>query len=93
VSQNVWSGADYTPFTTVAGVVKPRAGRLMKIVVTAAVTGSITVYDNPSAASGNILFVSPAAPTVGTEYVIDVPAKTGMWCVPGSAGGFNVIWN
>ena len=91
MSQNVWSGADYLSFTTTAGVVKPRAGRLMKIVVTAAVTGSITIYDNPSAASGTILFTA-TTPAVGI-IPVDVPAKTGMWCVPGSAGGFNVVFN
>ena len=92
MSQNVYTGADYAPFTTVAGVVKARAGRLAKVVVTATLTGSITIYDNPSAASGTIVWVSPGAPTVGTEFVIDVPAKTGMWCVPGSAGSFNVVF-
>ena len=92
MSQNVYTGADYVPFTTTAGVVKARGGRLAKVVVTATVTGSITIYDNPSAASGNVIFVSPSAPTVGTEFVIDVPARTGMWCVPGSAGSFNVVF-
>lgn len=88
-----FQGANYAVFTTVAGVVKARAGRLAKIVVTVTVTGSITVYDNPAAASGNIIYVSPAAPTAGTILVVDVPAKSGMWCVPGSAGGFNVVYS
>lgn len=85
-------GSDYVVFTTTAAAVKARAGRLAKIVVTATVTGSITIYDNPSAASGNVIYVSPAAPTAGTVLTVDVPAKTGMWCVPGSAGGFNVVF-
>jgi len=92
VSQNVFSGADYVSFTTVAGVVKPRAGRLVKIVVTAAITGSITIYDNPSAASGTVLFTQ-ATPAVGPPILIDVPAKSGMYCTPGSAGAFNVVYN
>jgi hypothetical protein len=89
----VFIGADYVPFTTVAGVVKARAGRLAKIVITATITGSITIYDNPAAASGNVIYVSPATPAVGTVLTIDVPAKTGMWCVPGSAGSFNVVFS
>lgn len=84
-------GADYVAFTTVAGVVKARAGRLAKIVVTAAITGSVTIYDNPSAASGTVLFTA-TTPAVGI-VPIDVPAKTGMWCVPGSAGAFNVVFS
>ena len=24
---------------------------------------------------------------------IDVPARSGMWVVPGSAGAFNVVWS
>ena len=91
--EETFQGQTYAVFTTTAGVVKPRPGRLAKIVVTAAVTGSITIYDNPSAASGNVIYVSPAAPTLGTILVIDVPARTGMWCVPGTAGGFNVVYS
>jgi len=91
--QDTYSGQSYAAFTTVAGAIKARAGRLSKIIVTSTVTGSITIYDNPSAASGNIIYVSASAPAAGQVIVIDVPARTGMWCVPGSAGGFNVIYS
>jgi hypothetical protein len=91
--EETFQGQTYAVFTTVAGVVKPRGGRLAKIVVTATLTGSVTIYDNPSAASGNIIYVSAANPTVGTVLPIDVPARSGMWCVPGSAGGFNVVYS
>jgi hypothetical protein len=86
-------GSDYVGFTTTAGAVKARAGRLAKIVILSTITGSITIYDNPSAASGALLYVSPAAPTVGTVLPIDVPARAGMWCVPGTGGAFNVIFS
>lgn len=86
-------GSDYVAFTTTAGAVKARAGRLAKIVVTASVTGSITIYDNPTAASGTIVYVSAATPAIGTVIPIDVPFRTGAWCVPGSAGGFNVVFS
>ena len=91
--EETFQGQSYAVFTTVAGAIKARPGRLMKIMVTATVTGSITVYDNPSAASGNIIYISASAPAVGQLLVIDVPARSGMWCVPGSAGGFNVIYS
>jgi len=90
--QDTFQGQSYVSFTTTAGVVKPRPGRLAKIVITAAVTGTITIYDNPSAASGTVLYVS-ATPPVGPVIPIDVPARSGMWCVPGSAGGFNVVYS
>jgi len=86
-------GTDYVGFTTTAGAAKARAGRLAGITVLSTITGSITVYDNPTAASGALLYVSPANATVGTFIVIDVPAKYGMWVVPGSAGAFNVVIN
>lgn len=84
-------GADYVPFATANVVVKPRAGRLAKVVVTTAVTGSLTFYDNPSAASGNVLFTA-TTPAVGITP-IDVPAHTGIFLVPGSAGAGIVVFS
>jgi hypothetical protein len=91
--QDTYSGQNYAPFTTTAGAAKARPGHLVQIVVTSAVTGSITIYDNPSAASGNILYISPAAPTAGQVLPIGMPARSGMWVVPGTAGGFNVVYS
>lgn len=87
------AGTDYVGFTTTAGAAKTRAGRLAGITVLSTITGSITIYDNPSAATGPLLYVSPSAPTVGTFINLDIPAKFGMWVVPGSAGAFNVEIN
>jgi hypothetical protein len=82
-------GADYAAFTTVALAVKPRAGRVAKLSITTPYTTAITIYDNPSAAAGTVLFVSATAPPVGI-IPIDIPAKTGIYLVPG-AGGAGVL--
>lgn len=81
-----FNGSDYVAFTTSNVAIKARGGRLARVIVTAAVTGNITIYDNPSAAAGNILFQA-VAPTAPNSFLVDVPAKTGIFCVPGSAGG------
>lgn len=91
-TSDVGSGMDYVPFATTNLAVKARAGRLVKVSVTTAVTGSLTFYDNPSAASGNILAVL-ATPAVGAPIVLDLPAKSGIYLVPGSAGAGIVVFS
>jgi hypothetical protein len=86
-----FQGANYAAFTTTNVAVKPRAGRLAKLVVTSAVTGSVTIYDNPSAASGNVLY-TVTTPAVGIT-VLDIPAKSGIYLVPGSAGAGILVYS
>ena len=88
---DTFQGANYAPFATTNVAVKPLAGRIAKLVVTSAVTGSITIYDNPSAASGTVLFTA-TTPAVGITP-LDIPAKTGIYLVPGSAGGGLLIYD
>jgi len=84
----------YTAFTTTAGAAKAGAGRLGRLHVTANVTGTITIYDNATAASGTILYASPANPTVGTVTDLGgLRAKYGVWVVPGSAGSFLLTYD
>lgn len=72
--------AAFTTSVTATGVVKPGAGRLLKIVVTTAMSAAATtIYDNASAASGTILFVVPASAAVGNVYTIDLPAVNGIF--------------
>jgi len=89
--EETFQGQTYAAFATTAGVVKPRPGRLAKIVVTAAVTGSITIYDNPSAATGTVLFTA-TTPAVGIT-VLDIPARSGIYLVPGSAGAGILVYS
>jgi hypothetical protein len=86
-----FSGADYVAFGTAGVVVKPRAGRLAKVVVTSAVTGNLTFYDNPSSATGTML-CQLTTPAVGVPIVLDIPARTGIYLTPGSAGGGIVVF-
>ncbi|HXM32265.1 MAG TPA: hypothetical protein VN921_01335 [Chthoniobacterales bacterium] len=60
-------------------------GRLRRIVVTAAGTASTTFYDDPAAAQGTVLFVTPAVPPLGMIYELDFPVSNSVWAV-GIAG-------
>lgn len=62
------------PSTT---TIKKGIGRICRIVVTTAGTAAFTVFDN-IAASGNVLFVSPATTSVGTVFDLAIPAQTGI---------------
>jgi hypothetical protein len=64
-----------------AAAVRTGPGRLRKIVVTAAGTASTTFYDDPAAAQGTVLFVTPAAPALGTIFDVNLPAAKGIWAV------------
>jgi hypothetical protein len=69
------------------GIVKASAGRLLKVIVTTAFStaGTMTFYDNASAASGIQLLAIPlAAGTVGAIFTIDLPAFNGIFV--GSSG-------
>jgi hypothetical protein len=66
--------------------VKTRPGTLHKLIVTAAVTGAITVHDNASAASGPVLYTSAANPAVGTVVDLEVRCNFGAFVTVGSAG-------
>ena len=65
-------------------VVKASAGFLAKVIVISSGSAVSPFYDNPSAASGNILFELPASPTIGTVYTVQIPATTGIYCGGGT---------
>ena len=76
-----------TVSATATGVVKPSAGRLLKAVVTTALSAAaITIYDNASTNSGTILFVIPASAAAGSVYTIDLPAVNGIYASFGGTG-------
>lgn len=73
---------------------KAAPGRLCRIVITAAGTASITFFDNASAASGTVLFISPASTSIGTIFDVQVPAQNGITASnPASSPGFTVSWD
>lgn len=61
-------------------VVKAAAGRLCRVLVTAAGTGagSVLIYDNATTNSGTVIGVIPATVAVGTYYTFDLPAANGI---------------
>lgn len=84
---NITKGQNYVIFVAnTPAAVKVGRGFLHRIIITATITGTITVNDNPTAASGPLLFTSAAAPAVGTVIEVNVPFNTGAWLVPGTAG-------
>jgi len=93
--EEVFSGQTYAVWNGGTNqVIKARAGRVAKVFVNLNVTsGTLTVYDNPSAASGTILFQSAAAPTSGTIYPVDMPARTGIYLVTPTDGAGIVTYS
>jgi hypothetical protein len=86
-------GEYYRVFTAgAAGAAKPEPGWLSRVIVTATLTGTLTIYDNPTTAAGNVLFTI-ATPAAGAIYDIRIPATRGIWVVPGSAGTVNVVYD
>lgn len=82
---------------TTSGVVLARPGVLISAVVVVALgTGAVTIYDNASAASGNVLAVIPASAAVGT--VVDfgggagVEARAGIFADFASTGTVNFLF-
>lgn len=74
--------------------IKAAPGRLCRISITVAGTASVTVFDNASAASGTVLFISPATTTIGTVYDIQMPAQSGITLSnPASSPGFTISWD
>lgn len=61
-------------------VVKASAGRLCRILVTTAGSGSgnVLVYDNASTNSGTVIGIVPATIAIGTFYNFEMPAANGI---------------
>lgn len=85
------TGTNYAQIAAAGGVVKDRAGVLgMVTVITAISAGAITIYDNPSAASGTILYQSAATPAAGFTQQLGIRAKLGIFVAPYTGGPINV---
>lgn len=87
------SGYDYVQIAAAGGVVKNRSGFLGTVtVVTAISAGAITIYDNPSAASGTILYQSAATPAAGFTQQLGIRAKFGIFVAAFTGGPINVTF-
>ena len=90
----ITSGGLNAAFLTATGSVKASGGRLCSIIVTSVVGATaVTIYDNASAASGNVLFVIPATAAVGTIYKPDIVAVNGIYASFGSTGTLTIGYN
>jgi hypothetical protein len=61
-------------------------GFLCRVIVNTLGTGVATFYDNPSAASGTVIFIVPASAVAGTIYQVIMPVLTGIFCVSAASG-------
>jgi hypothetical protein len=64
-------------------VVSASAGRIARVLVAAAGTGTgnVVFYDNATTNSGNIVGVVPATVAIGTTYLFDMPVTNGIVAV------------
>lgn len=91
---NTFRGTNYQVFVAnTPAAVKVGRGVLHHILITATLTGSITIFDNPTAASGPLLYTSAATPAVGTVLILELPFTLGCWIVPGTAGTLVAVYD
>lgn len=84
--------AAYVPLTATGVVSAIPAVALGYEVTTALSAAAITVYDNPSAASGNVLFVIPASTGVGAyKLPVGMKATAGIYASFGGTGTVNFL--
>ena len=77
----VAAGAGTTP-------VSAQPGRLCRVLVTTAGTGSgdVLIYDNASTNSGTVVGIIPATIAIGTYYTFDMPVANGITVVNVTSG-------
>lgn len=88
------NSADYTTRTT-TGVVRAVPATFLGYEVTVAMSAAATtIYDNASAASGNVLCVIPASTAVGSyKLPVGVKAANGIYASFAGTGTVNFLWN
>lgn len=60
-------------------VIKASAGRLCRVLVTAAGTATtVSVFDNATTNSGTVIGIFPGTASVGTVYDFELPAANGI---------------
>lgn len=74
---------------TAITAVKASAGRVGKVVINAANSTAVKVYDcatTGAAAASNLIYAGPATGVVGTVVPLDFPCATGIVVDPGTGG-------
>jgi hypothetical protein len=67
----------FIPTGSTTQTLKSGPGRVCKALITTAGTASFSIFDN-TAASGNVIYTSPAATSVGQILDLGFPAQTGI---------------
>jgi hypothetical protein len=80
--------------TTTDTVIKASPGRLCKVVVTTSTAVALSIWDNASGHTGNLLLTIPASAAAGTIYSPQILAQNGITVqgastIPGVAIGFD----
>lgn len=84
---------NYTVLTAATpAAIAPGPCTIHRIITTATVTGSVTLSDSLTTASGTPLLFSVATPAAGSSIELNIRCKQGAWVSPGSAGTIVVIW-
>ena len=79
--------------TTSNTVLKTTTGCLGLLLITAAGTGAVTVYDSAATNTGTIIGITPENPEVGSTYAFNTPAVYGLTVAGGSTvPGFTVTY-
>jgi hypothetical protein len=85
-AERIYGDSNGSVASATSVAIKGGAGILCQAIVTTVGTGTCTFYDNPSAASGTVLFVIPASAALGTIYAIRMPAMNGIYAVSAASG-------
>lgn len=63
---------------------------IAQVVVTATITGTLSIYDGQST-SGKLIYAA-TTPALGVVALLNVRCTNGCWVVPGTAGTCSVFW-
>ena len=92
----VLDGFEYTAVSSDVAV-KSSPGYVAGYIVTAGAVSTITLYDNPTAASGDIIHKAAAVDASATSVIVTFPKpikfKLGLWAdIGGASASINVLW-
>jgi len=83
----------FIPTGVSTNTVKRGPGRVCRVIITGAGSASFSIFDN-TAASGNVIYTSPATTSIGQILDVQVPAQTGITVVNAASGpAFAVSFN
>lgn len=77
--------------TATTTVVRSGKGTLRSLIINTAAAGTITIYDNTSAA-GQVIAVIAASAPIGSNFYYDIAVTTGITIVTGAATDITVCY-